>query len=254
MVVYNYDGNYIHGTPLKNRKGTTIADTWQELHKMFKFSGAAPEVYVLDNEISQDLTNAFEEDKIMHQLVTPHKHRSNKAERAIQTFKAHFKSYLAGTDPNFPLSEWDRLITQANITLNLLRASRVNPNLSAYAYIHGQFNYQSIPMAPPGTKVLIHKHPSTRGSWELNSESGWYIGPSLNHYRCVQCYIPRTKAVVNSDTVEFFPHSISFPSVKLADFLAQAASDIISILSNSITTTVPSLQAGSATRNAILEI
>ena len=31
------------------------------------------------------------------------------------------------------VAEWDRLLFQAELTLNLLRSSRVNPKLSAYA-------------------------------------------------------------------------------------------------------------------------
>ena len=70
----------------------------------------APSTYVLDNEVSKDLIEGFEEERIMYQLVTPYKHRNNQAECAIQTFKSYFKAALAMVDPNFPLSEWDRLI------------------------------------------------------------------------------------------------------------------------------------------------
>ena len=79
----------------------------------------------------------MEKENINYQLVPQHIHGSNLAERAIQTFKNHLKSGLATVDPDFPLAEWDRLIPQANITLNLLRSARVNPKLSAYAYIFG---------------------------------------------------------------------------------------------------------------------
>ena len=209
---------------------------------------------VLDNEFSADLKTAFDEHKLSYQLVTPHKHKNNLAERAIQTWKSHFKAGLAGTDPDFPMAEWDRLIHQSNITLNLLRSSRVNPKLSAYAYIHGPFNFLSTPMAPPGTKVIVHTHPDKRASWELNGQHGWYVGPALNHYRCVKVYIPRTKSIITSDTVEFFPHSIPFPQVKLQDHLKQAASDIVSILATPPSTTVPTLEAGDETKNAILQL
>ncbi len=47
------------------------------------------------------------------------------------------KSTLAAIDPNFPVREWDRLLPQIEITLNLLRTSRSNPKLSAYAYMNG---------------------------------------------------------------------------------------------------------------------
>lgn len=92
--------------------------------------------------------------------MPPHSHRRNKAEQAIQTFKNHFSAGLASTDPSFPVSEWDRLLPHAVITLNLLCNSRVNNKLSAYAFLFGNFNFNATPLAPPGTKVVIHKKPS----------------------------------------------------------------------------------------------
>ena len=122
------------------------------MHRLFAKAGEAPTTYVLDNEISKDLIQAFQEEKVDYQLVTPYKHRNNIAERAIQTYKSHFKSGLAAMDPNYPLSEWDRMIPQSNITLNLLRTARVNPKLSAHAYIHGNFNFNATPMPPQEQK------------------------------------------------------------------------------------------------------
>ena len=43
---------------------------------------------------------------IKYQLVPSHIHRQNVAERAIQTFKAHFLSILAGVADDFP--QWRR--------------------------------------------------------------------------------------------------------------------------------------------------
>ena len=120
LVGHHYDGNYIHGIPIMNIKGPTMTAAWKELNKVFKTSGAAHEACLLDNEKSKDLLDDFEEYKIVHQLLTPHKHRNNRAERDIHACKAHFKSCLAGTNPNFTLSEWYRLISQANVTVNLL--------------------------------------------------------------------------------------------------------------------------------------
>ena len=142
--------------------------------------------------------------------MPPYLHRRNLAERAIQTWKNHFKAGLASLNPNFPLSEWDRLLEQANITLNLLRASRSNPKISAYTYIFGEFNFSATPLAPPGTKIVAHIKPGKRASWELNGEVGWYVGPSMQHYRCVECYFPRTKQVRTCDTVSFSPPMFHF--------------------------------------------
>lgn len=72
--------------------------------------------------------------RINFQLVPPRIHRANLVERVIQTYKNHFKAGLATVYPDFPLAEQDRLIPQTNLTLNVLRVSRVNPQLSAYTY------------------------------------------------------------------------------------------------------------------------
>ena len=133
LVGYHYDGNCILGHAVKDRKATTLTAAWQLLHSTFAQAGVAPKTYVMDNEISAELLAALQAGNADYQLVPPHTHRRNLAERAIQTYKNHFKAGLASVNPNFPLSEWDRLLEQANITLNLLRSSRVNPKLSAYS-------------------------------------------------------------------------------------------------------------------------
>ena len=254
LVGYHYDSNLIYGIPLKNRKGTTFSEAWKHLHEIFTKAGTTPSTWILDNEKSNDLIESFNIAQVEYQLVPPYKHRNNQAERAIQTFKHHFKAGLASVDPNFPLAEWDRLIPQANITLNLLRSARINPKLSAYTCIFGEFNYSATPLAPPGTKIVAHISPEKRGSWELNGEVGWYVGPSMDHYRCVQCYFPRTKATRHCDTVEFFPTDTPFPRIKTKDFLHQAATDIVDILNQPPSTTTPSLEAGDPIRNALLTL
>ena len=152
------------------------------------------------------------------------------------------------------MNEWDRLLDQAFLTLNLLRTSRNNPNLSAYAYLFGNFNFSATPMAPPGTRVLVHKKPGTRASWDTRAKEGWYIGRSPEHYRCVKCYLPATRQEVDADTMVFIPHKIDFPEVKLEDFLKQAAMDILTLLYKPPPSTVPSLQAGDPIRKAILQL
>ena len=79
LVGFYYDSNCIHAISIKNRKGPTTAAAWKELNNLFKTSDVAPEAHVLDNETSKYLLDAFEEEKIAHQLVTPHEHRSNRA-------------------------------------------------------------------------------------------------------------------------------------------------------------------------------
>ena len=126
----------------------------------FESAGVSPNTWILDNKVSQDLITAKTKNKTTFQLVPPYTHRANAAERAIQTFKAHFTAGLASVDPNFPVNEWDRLLQQAFLTLDLLRTARVNLLLSAYAYLYSNFNFNSTPLAPPGTKVVVHIKPT----------------------------------------------------------------------------------------------
>ena len=100
--------------------------------------------------------------EIKYQLVPPNQHRINPAERGIRTFKNRFISGVCSTDENFPLQCWCRLLAQAELTINLLRPSRLNPRLSVYAQLNGSFNFNTTPLVPPGTKVLVHETLSTR--------------------------------------------------------------------------------------------
>ena len=110
----------------------------------------------MDNEASTDLKTSLHKNNIQYQLSLPHVHRRNSAERAIRTFKNHLLADLAGEDPNFPVSECDRLLPQIQIILNLLSNSRVNPALSSYAYLFGNYDFNKAPLAPVGTKVISH--------------------------------------------------------------------------------------------------
>ena len=107
--------------------------------------------------MSFEFKAALQKRQLAFQLVPSHVHCCNSAERAIHTFKNHFLAVLATTDPEFPVSELDRLLPQAELTLNLLRLCRVNPRLSSYAYFFGHFDFNKTPLAPAGTKVVVHK-------------------------------------------------------------------------------------------------
>ena len=68
-----------------------------------------------------DLKQSFKKYDVQYQFVLPHIHRANAAERAIRTFKAHFIAGLSSCDPMFSIGEWDRLLDQAEMVLNILR-------------------------------------------------------------------------------------------------------------------------------------
>ena len=52
---------------------------------------------------------------------------SNAAARVISTWKDHLIAGLYTTDPSFPMHLWNRLLPQCDMTLNMMRTSRINP-------------------------------------------------------------------------------------------------------------------------------
>ena len=65
------------------------------------------DVYTIGNEASRHLKQTINEQHITYQLVPPQNHRANLAERAIQTFKSHFKAGFSSVDPDFLVTQWD---------------------------------------------------------------------------------------------------------------------------------------------------
>ena len=123
LVLYDYDSNSILTEAMKNRSDTKHLQAYNKLHQYLVDQGFRPQLQKLDNEASTALKHTIREKGIDFQLVPPHIHRRNAAERAIQTFKNHFVAILCGADTKSPLHLWDRLLPQATTSLNLLRNS-----------------------------------------------------------------------------------------------------------------------------------
>ena len=132
------------------------------MRKLLCSRGLTPRMHVLDNECSKVLKEYIEEENETFQLVPPHLHQRNVAERAIQTFKNHFIAGMVSTHKDSPLHLWCHLLPQAIVTLNLLRPSRINPTLSAHTQLHGLFDFNATPFSPPVTKVIVHLKPTIR--------------------------------------------------------------------------------------------
>jgi hypothetical protein len=174
------------------------------------------------------LKHFFTANDMEYQLVPPHCHRRNAAERAIRTFKEHFVAGLASVDPTFPLHLWDRLLPQAEITLNLLRTSRLHPQLSAAAHFNGLVDYNKTAFAPPGCNIISNKKPGKRRTWAPHGQHGYYLGPAMHHYRCQHVYISATATASERivDTLKFFPHNYQMPQLSSTDRLLMAANDM----------------------------
>ncbi len=178
-----------------------------------------PKVNVMDNQATKYIKNFLTEKGCQLQLVEPHNHRVNAAERAIQTFKDTFIAALAMTDRDFPLQLWDKLAPQVQDTLNLLWTSRTNPEISAYEALNGPYDWNKYPLAPPGCKAIIYKAPAVHGSWASRGTDAWYLGPSKDHYRCNLFYVPETRAYRISGSAELFPQHCQVPNLSRDEHL-----------------------------------
>ena len=59
---------------------------------------------------------------------------------------------------------------------------------------------------------------------------GFYVAPAPDHYRCLTCYLPKTKSEVIADTVKFIPRYIPIPETSLDDHVKKTADDLIHLL------------------------
>ena len=229
LIAYDYDSNSILLRPYKNKTAQVLTATIANIHDTLAKGGCKRTFHRLGNECPSELTDYFKRQKITHQLVPPHDHRTNSAKRAIRTAKNHLAAGWASTDPQFPMNLWDRTIPQAELTLNLMRGSRINPKLSAWEQIHGRFDFNATPIAPPGIKVLAHLKTDQRESWSPHAFPAWYIGPALAHYRCFTVWATKTRQERVVNQLMWFPKK-PFPKLTSADLLRATIEDLKTIL------------------------
>ena len=233
FILFDTDVNLIYGVPIKNRKPSELIRAYNECYDTLTNCGFTPVLHCLDNETSAELYEAIKAKDLTYETVPPRNHRRNPAERAIQTFKAHFISILNGVDERFPEGAWDYLLPQTNMTLNMLRPCTVNPAHSAYSHVHGAFNYNAHPLAPLGCRAIVHERAvnqgGRRGAWGNRGCIGYYIGPVMESYRVWEFYMPDTKSTVKADTAEFFPN-IPLPVTTPESQIISALNDIQMVL------------------------
>lgn len=230
LVFYDYDSNHIFAEPLKSRSASHLLDAHKSLLATLATAGLSPKLLVLDNECPSLLKDYLKSINLPFQLVPPHQHQRNAAERAIRTWKNHFLAILCSTDDGFPLHLWDHLVPQANITLNLLRGSRINPRLSSWAQVYGVFDYNRTPLAPPGTRVLAHEPSTVRKTWARHALEGWYVGPALESYRCFKIWIEATRHIRIIKKCTWFPSKVHLPVPTTSNAISMALHDLAQAL------------------------
>ncbi len=234
FVCYVYEANAILVRPMKSRSDACMVAAYKEVYEYLESVGQKPTLNVTDNEASKAVQNYIQSKNVDWQLVEPDNHRVNAAERAIQTFKNHFLAGLATVDKAFPLQLWCYLLFQAEMTLNMLRTSRVDPTKSAYEVLEGKFDYNKTPLAPPGTKALIYEAAAQHAAWAPHAVDGWYLGPAMKHYRGGSYFIPHTRATRISSTVKLYPQHCTMPSISEEDGTIIAAEELVKLIDEKI--------------------
>ena len=171
------------------------------------------------------LKDFLDTEDIDFQLVPPAVHRRNAAKQSIRTFQNRFVAGLCGVDKDIPLHLW--VLDQAELSLNLLRGSHINPKLSAWAQVNRTYDYNRVPLAPPGCRVLVHTKPQHCTTWSPHALDGWYVGPAVDSYRCYCVWMWDTCAIRICDTVSWFPTKVTLPSNSSTDLITNSQEDMI---------------------------
>jgi hypothetical protein len=121
FVMYHYETNANSATPIPGLDSTSILDAYRNNFEYLSEKGYKPKLNVMDNQATKVIMAYLTLHQVSLQLIKPHNHQVNAAERAIQTFKNCFIGALGTTDANFPIQLWDKLAPQVQDSINLLQ-------------------------------------------------------------------------------------------------------------------------------------
>ena len=123
---------------MRSRRKEDMIKAYESCYAKLMKAGINPVIQRLDNEISTELIETLENNQLKYQITSPGDHRLDPAEHVIQTLKNNYIAGLSGVYLAFPETQWDFYLEQSVITINLLRESRINPELSAYTQVFGE--------------------------------------------------------------------------------------------------------------------
>jgi hypothetical protein len=213
FVLCHYKSDAILVILISGMDNLSIFKAYKKQFNALTAKGLKPKINIMDNQATKHIKNFLTEQQCKMQLLELHNHQMNAAKHAIQTYKDAFIAALATTDRDFPIQLWEKLAPQVQDTLTLLRASRINPAISAYKILNGPYDWNRYPLAPCGCKAVVYKDGDTRGSWASRGMGGWYLGPSQDHYKCDLYYIPEMRVYWIFGSTELFPQHCQVPNL-----------------------------------------
>ena len=118
----------------------------------------------------------------------------------------------------------------------------MNPTLLTFEAIDCMYSFDATPMAPVGTKILIHLKPIRRHTWDYHTRKAHYFSPSLPHYRVIKA-LTETGSVHLIDTWKFKHQVIKVPTVTPTDRIVQATRQLTAAIQGTNDTPPNELEA-----------
>jgi hypothetical protein len=226
VIFYIYNATFVKSVPIKSRSKEEILWAYRLIYAYLTARGCKPQLHKMDNKMSHDVKTFICKENMCLQYTPSNIHRTNQAEREIHMWKNHFLSGIAGLPKTFPFANWCRLTNQTDFILNMLWPCRQNPALSAFKVLKWSYSFNSTPMAPLGTKVLVHHKPNWHSSWDFLALNAWYISPFLQHYQCIKIIMRNTGGKRITDTFRYKHHAIPVPEVTATDRILKATHNL----------------------------
>ncbi len=88
VLLYHYKTNAILVKPNANLDDWSIFEAYKEVFECLEAKGYKPKMNVMDNQATKYIKQFLTKKEYNLQVVEPHNHRLNAAERAIQTFNS----------------------------------------------------------------------------------------------------------------------------------------------------------------------
>ena len=128
FLLFDHDSNAILVHPIKSRQAAHLIEGYNACYAKLQAAVINPLLHKLDKQVSNSMCAAITTKNLKYQLADTRDHHVNPAECGIGTFKNHSTAILSGCDSNFPPSLCCNLFAQAEITVNLLHSSCINPS------------------------------------------------------------------------------------------------------------------------------
>ena len=103
-VFYIHYINYVKGIPIKSIKKEKLLRAYKEVYAYCESRGFRPQLQKMNNKTSRDVEDFIASKQIGQQYKPPDMHRTNSADRAIQTYKPCIKSTVTSLPRTFPIA------------------------------------------------------------------------------------------------------------------------------------------------------